>query len=91
MKAKQYFSEFKNLEIKHGFEKAIYQTVLSFYNECADLAQSRGKSDNAMVSIFKEQDIKWRAFAKNDSRIKQSGFRDFIISELPYVKQLAMW
>jgi len=73
MKAKDYARQFNEAEDKM---KALYQIADDFFAEINTLIEVRHAQTNAAaLSIFDEQDRKWRALARlTNGEIKEDGF-----------------
>ena len=90
MKAKEYASLYKEKKEKEGQEKALYNILMLFLNEVAEIGKSRvpsGKvSESVLRSILKEQSAKWCAFARfTEEGIKEDGFINFLRAKMPYL------
>lgn len=58
----------------------------AFIREVSNLIEARGcKTDDAIISVFDELDLKWKAFAKRSQHIniRSDGFTVLIKTEFP--------
>ena len=62
--------------------------------EVREIASKRKvQSDSALFTIVREQDQKWTAILRrlNDPKIKASGFRSFVKSQMPELANFLKW
>jgi hypothetical protein len=89
MKAVEYFNQYQIDRNKKGEQEALGQVVIDMLAEVKTIAEKRlVKTDNALASVFNEQDQKWKAFVrlceKNDYQgIRPDGFARFSVNEIP--------
>ena len=89
MKAVEYYKIFKDNEDKLGLDEAIKLLAYDMFLEVGDIAASRkARYDNAMISVFKEQESKWYAICKLDERFRRDGFREYIKLRMPDVAEM---
>ena len=87
MKAKEYYEKFLELEKTLGEKRAFVKTVIAFASEITDMAKTRNAHSNqALISIIKEQNQKWNALRKLDPRFKQHGLIEFLKYKMPFLK-----
>jgi len=61
MKAKEFAEYFIRSKETPGIEKEI---LLKFADEVKELAEKRGKKDEVMLAILREEEDKWKSFCK---------------------------
>lgn len=92
MKAKEYAQQYNAAQTEEQKKEAIRKIITSFVNEVKELAKVRKAVSNAAIaSIVKEQDDKWRAFARQVEGIDPDGFKNFHIRRFPYICRLLGW
>lgn len=89
MKAKEYADQYA---ADPGFE-TVYQIAQKFIDELKDIIlQRKAKVDSAVLAVFKEQDLKWQAFAAlTNFSVKPDGFRILVKEVYPKVAELLNW
>jgi hypothetical protein len=83
-KAKDYAADFK----ANPTDKNLVSIAQEFVQEINELAETRHVNSNeAMFSIFDEQDRKWRAFARlvGSNIIRPDGFEELMKRHFPEV------
>lgn len=94
MKAKEYAQQYNAAKTEEEKKEAIRKIIVGFVAEVKSLAQARkAVSNSALASIVKEQDDKWRAFARlvEDKTVDPDGFKNFNIRRFPYICNLLGW
>ncbi len=85
MKAKEYaklFNENRSVD-------TLVNISTQFVKECIDLINLRNaKTNSAIVSVFEEQDKKWRAFARLIEGVKPDGFEQIVKLQLPEIHKV---
>jgi len=81
-KAKEYATEFNT----NPTNETLGKIAMAFLFEVKEIGEVRHvQKDNAVISIFKEQDQKWRAFAKLSKGIRPDGFQILVKEKLPFI------
>ena len=92
MKAKEYYEAFLKDEKETGEIQAFTNMINGYFAEVKEIAEIRMKgkipTNLTMISIFKEQALKWNAMIKFDQRFKRNGFIDFAKHKMPFLKDI---
>ena len=94
MKAKEYYETFLKDEKESGEIQAFTNMINGYFAEVKEIAEIRmgGKlattTNSTMISIFKEQNLKWNAMIKFDPRFKRDGFMEFAKHRMSTLKEL---
>lgn len=88
MKAKEYIARLQEGPIT---SKEAEKLLIDFLDEGTALGEQRGSSDAVMLGIFREMDLKWRAVARKVPEIKPDGYREFLVSKIPNLKNSLGW
>lgn len=82
-KAKDHVEMFRKLEAASGLEDAIPELIVNLMNEVNVLAEIRGShTDNVMLSILREIDMKYRSISRQIPVLKREGFRNHVLELL---------
>lgn len=84
MKAREYVEKYKANPTPQTLGEIVKEMVF----EIEEIAKMRhARSNEAFISIFEEQDRKWRAFVRmvNDPNIRPDGFMKFCQMYFPEV------
>ena len=91
MKAKEYYESFMKDEKELGEIIAFTNLINGYFAEVKEITEIRmgGKlaTNSTMISIFKEQNEKWNAMRKFDSRFKRDGFMEFAKHRMPTLRE----
>ena len=69
--------------------KRLREIAFAFHMEAAALMTSRNvKTERAMLSVFKEQDLKWKAFARVCPEVSPTGFQKVTHELVPETQML---
>lgn len=75
-KAKEHVADFERLYKMRGANDAIPELIVNLKNEILILAEIRGTTtDHALISIFKEIDMKYRAITNKIPMLKKEAFK----------------
>ena len=90
MKATEYASLYKDEKERGGQDKALYNILMMFLDEVAEIGKSRASSGNVsesvLRSILKEQSAKWRSFVRlTENGMREDGFINFLRVRMPYL------
>jgi hypothetical protein len=96
MKAKDYFKQFNEENQDKSQEWRVIHVFSQMVIEINDIAKMRNaKSDQALISIFKEQNLKCNSFCKMinetsafDGTLKSNAFEIFIKQEDPNLAKM---
>lgn len=89
MKAKEYADKF----MANPTIPVLTEICNSFINELSTMVVMRNiKTDDALISVFKELDDKWRAFSERTKGIvRRDGFRILVKEQYPKVYFFLGW
>lgn len=77
-----YFNESPTIE-------RLRDIAIAFHQEAAALMKSRNvKTENAMLSVLREQDLKWKAFARLCPDVKPTAFQAVTHEFVPETRTL---
>jgi hypothetical protein len=89
MKAKDYAEKYKE---SGKSDKVLKEIIFSFIKEVKEIANARkisSRNDQAIISIIREVDNKWRAFAKFfPGEINPEGFRFFQVMNMESIRSI---
>jgi len=81
-KAKEFAAEFK----ANPNNETLGKIAMAFLFEVKEIGEVRhAQREGALIAIFKEQDQKWRAFAKLSKGIRPDGFQILVKEKLPFI------
>ncbi len=87
MKAKEYAERFSLvLDKDDELYKIVYEFILEVKSLCG---QRRVRSDESLISVIKEVNDKWVAFARmSDGLVNPDGFRLYLLKCIPTTREI---
>lgn len=97
MKAKEYFRKYVEENQEEDNYYRVVKTFLDMFKEVKEIQVMRkAQSNEAMIAILNEQNLKAKSFIRkvneiDDLGVKQDGFKHFIIDQMPDLAEMIGW